>query len=160
LRGSPAAGFLELLRRIADEAGVADRLHVLPPAPPCEMVRLAAVYDLGLSGEPGHTPNNRIALGNKLFTYLLAGLPIVASKIPSHVSFAGEAGSAVRLYAVDDADELAAALDGLFEDPDVLAGARAAALALGQMRYNWDVEKSVLLTRVAASLSNGGQSVA
>jgi glycosyltransferase involved in cell wall biosynthesis len=159
LRGSPAAGFLALLRRIAAEVGAADRLHVLPPGPPSEMVRLAAVYDLGLSGEPGHTPNNRIALGNKLFTYLLAGLPIVASKVPSHVSFAAEVGCAMRLYAVDDADELAAALDGLFEDPCVFATARAAALALGQTRYNWDVEKSVLLTRVAASLSNGGLSV-
>lgn len=154
LRGSPAAGFLELLRCIASEVGVANRLHVLPPAPPSEMERLAAGYDLGLSGEPGHTPNNRIALGNKLFTYLLAGLPIVASNIPSHVSFAADAGSAVRLYAADDAGELAAALDELLEDQRTLATARAAAFTLGQARYNWDVEKSVLLTRVANSLFN------
>jgi hypothetical protein len=117
------------------------------------MARLAAVYDLGLSGEPGHTPNNRIALGNKLFTYLLAGLPILASAIPSHVAFAAKAGSAMRLYAVDGADELAAALDGLFENPQILAVAREAAFALGQTRYNWDFEKSVFLERVAAALA-------
>jgi glycosyltransferase involved in cell wall biosynthesis len=155
LRGSPAAGFLESLGRIASEAGVADHLHVLPPAPPSEMVHLAAVFDLGLSGETGHTPNRRVALTNKLFTYLLAGLPIVASKIPAHVSFAADAGSAVRLYAVDDAHELAAALDELLGDLHTLAGARAAAFELGQARYNWDVEKSILLTRVATSLSTG-----
>jgi glycosyltransferase involved in cell wall biosynthesis len=155
LRGSPAEGFLVLLRRIAVEAGVANRLHVLPPAPPSEMVRLAAAYDLGLSGETGHTPNNRIALGNKLFTYLLAGLPIVASRIPSHVSFAADAGNAMRLYAVDDADGLAATLDELLEDQRALASARAAAFTLGQTRYNWDVEKCVLLTRIAESLSYG-----
>jgi hypothetical protein len=120
------------------------------------MVRLAAVYDLGLSGEPGHTPNNRIALGNKLFTYLLAGLPIVASKIPAHLSFAADAGSAVRLYAVDDVDELTTALDELLGYRHALASARAAAFTLGQARYNWDVEKSTLLTRVATSLSNCG----
>jgi glycosyltransferase involved in cell wall biosynthesis len=157
LRGSPAADYLDLLRRIAVEAGAADRLHILPPAPPYEMERLAAVYDLGLSGETGHTSNRRIALTNKVFTYLLAGLPIIASDIPSHVSFAADGGSAMRLYAVDDADELAAAFDELLEDHHALATARAAAFTLGQTRYNWDDEKSVLLTRVEASLSNGAR---
>src|SRR5262249_42904445 len=155
LRGSPAAGFLDLLARIAAEGGAADRLHILPPAPPAEMEQLAAVYDVGLLGETGHTPNRRIALTNKQFTYLLAGLAIVASAIPSHVSFAAEVGNAVRLYAVDDAEELAATLDGLFENPHALAVARAAAYALGQTRYNWDVEKSVLITQVATCLQNG-----
>jgi glycosyltransferase involved in cell wall biosynthesis len=154
LRGTLAAGFLDHLRILASEAGATDRVHVLSPGPPSEMARLVAVYDLGLSGEPGHTPNNRIALGNKLFTYLLAGLPIVTSNTQAHVSFAAEAGSAVRLYTVDDADELAAALDGLFEDPHAIAVARAAAFALGQRRYNWDVEKSVFLERVTASLAS------
>jgi hypothetical protein len=72
---------------------------------------------------------------------------------PAHVPFAAEAGSAVRLYAVDDADELAVALDGLFENPHALAVARAAAFTLGQTRYNWDVEKSVFLEQVAAALA-------
>jgi glycosyltransferase involved in cell wall biosynthesis len=153
LRGILAAGFSDQLQILVNEAGVTDRVHVLSPAPSCEMARLAAVYDLGLSGETGHTPNRRIALTNKLFTYLLAGLPVVASRVASHVSFAAEAGSAVRLYTVDDADELATTLDGLLEDPQALAAARAAAFALGQKRYNWDIEKSVFLQRVAAALT-------
>ena len=118
------------------------------------MEQLAAAYDVGLLGETGHTPNRRIALTNKQFTYLLSGLPIVASATPSHVSFAAEAGNAVRLYAVDDADELAATLDGLFENPHALDVARAAAYALGQTRYNWDVEKSVLIAQVATCLKD------
>ena len=40
LRGTPAAGFLDRLRKIAGEADALDRLHVLPPAAPSEMVRL------------------------------------------------------------------------------------------------------------------------
>ena len=50
LRGTPAAGFLDHLRKIASEADALDRLHVLPPAAPSEMVRLAAAYDVGLVG--------------------------------------------------------------------------------------------------------------
>ena len=42
LRGTPARGFLDRLLTIAAEAGVADRIHILPPAAPSEMERLAA----------------------------------------------------------------------------------------------------------------------
>ena len=62
-------------------------LHFLPPAPPSEMERLAAVHDVGLVGETGHTPNRKIALTNKQFTYLLAGIPLVMSDIPAHRVF-------------------------------------------------------------------------
>jgi len=155
LRGTPAAGFLDHLRKIAGEADAVDRLHVLPPAAPSEMERLAAAYDVGLSGEPGHTANNRIALGNKLFSYLLAGIPALISDTPAHRAFAAEAGGAARLYPVDDAVSLAAALDTLLGDPASLAAARNAAWRLGQERVNWDVEQAKLLSCVAAALEAG-----
>jgi glycosyltransferase involved in cell wall biosynthesis len=160
LRGSPASGFVERLRTIAVEAGVADRLHILPQALPSEMERLAARYDLGLSAEPGHTPNNRIALGNKLFSYLLAGVPVVMSDVPAHYAFASETGAAGRLYRINDADSLAAALDAILSDAAVLAAARAAAFRLGQTRFNWDVEKAILLgliTNCARKVMHGGE---
>ena len=92
LRGTPAAGFLDHLRKIAGEADALDRLHVLPPAAPSEMERLAAIYDVGLVGETGHTPNRRIALTNKQFTYLMAGIPVVMSDIPAHRDIARAMG--------------------------------------------------------------------
>jgi glycosyltransferase involved in cell wall biosynthesis len=152
LRGTPAAGFLDHLRTIAAKVSAADRLHVLPPAAPSEMVRLAASYDLGLSGEPGHTANNRLALGNKLFTYLLGGVPAVMSDVPAHCAFVAEAGDAVRLYPVDNPVGLAAALDMLLGDPAALAAARTAAWRLGQEFFNWDVEQAKLLSCAAAAL--------
>ncbi len=145
LRGSLAAGFLERLREIAAEVGVADHLHVLPPAMPSEMERLAAVYDVAFSGEPSHTPNNRIALGNKLFSNLLAGLPLIVSMVPSHCVFAEDFVPAVQLYPVDDVDALAKTLDGLLLSPTRLAQARAAAFKLGQNRFNWEREQTVVL---------------
>lgn len=152
LRGTPAAGFLACLRKIAGEAYVLGRLHVLPPAAPSEMVRLAAAYDLGHSGEPGHTANNRIALGNKLFTYLLAGIPVVMSEIPAHCDIAPTMDETTRLYPVNDPERLASVLDALLGDPAALAAARNAAWRLGQDRFNWDVEQEKLLGCVAAAL--------
>ena len=154
LRGSLASGFLDRLQSIAAAAGARGRLHILSPAAPSEMERLAASCDVGFSGEPGHTRNNRIALGNKLFTYLIAGLPVVMSDIPAHRAFAPEAGDAVRLYITDDADSLARALDSLLGDPTVLAAARAAAFRLGRTRFNWDMERAKLLDKIGAVLAS------
>jgi hypothetical protein len=153
LRGKPAPGFAERLLKLATEVDASDRLHILPLAPPSEMERLAAFYDVGLVGETGHTPNRKIALTNKLFSYLLAGVPAVISDIPAHRAFAEQFGSAAaRVYPVDDPDGLATVLDALLCDKDALAAARASAFALGQTRLNWDIEKSLLLDRVAESL--------
>ncbi|MET0274569.1 MAG: hypothetical protein ABW360_16405, partial [Phenylobacterium sp.] len=73
LRGTPAKGILEELTGIAKSEGVSDRLHFLAPELPHLMEELAAVYDIGLCGELGHTENRKIALTNKQFTYMLAG---------------------------------------------------------------------------------------
>jgi hypothetical protein len=106
------------------------------------MERLAAEYDLGFVGETGQTPNRRIALTNKQFTYLLAGVPAIMSDIPAHQDFARRVGvtDAVRLYPVDDHRTLATIIDEMLE-PCRLAAARNAAFDLGQSRFNWDIEK-------------------
>lgn len=155
LRGSSSSAFLDHLRMIAGEAGAGEHLHVLPPAAPSEMVRLAAAYDVGLVGETGHTPSRRIALTNKQFTYLLAGIPVVMSEIPAHCEIAPAMGKATRLYPVDNPAALAAALDTLLGDPASLAAARNAAWRLGQERFNWDIEQAELLKCLAATLETG-----
>jgi glycosyltransferase involved in cell wall biosynthesis len=152
LRGTPAQGFVDQLRMIAAEVGAGNRIHILPPAPPSEMERLTAAYDVGLVGETGYSANRQIALTNKLFSYLLAGVPAAMSGIPAHRAFAQEVGIATRLYAVDDAESLATAVDSLLENPAALAAARAAAFYLGRTRFNWETERSTLLNCVATAL--------
>lgn len=153
LRGTPASGYLERLHNLATEYGVAQRLHILGPEAPSEMERLAACYDLGLIGETGHSPNRRIALTNKLFSYLLAGIPVIASDIPAHQEIAGECGRAVQLFGIDNSESLAAALDSLLESPERLASSREEAFRLGQTRFNWDIEKKIFLDRIEKSLA-------
>jgi len=152
LRGHVAAGFERALRDIADASGIADRLHFLAPAPPGDMERLAADYDIGLASETGNTRNRRIALANKLFSYLAAGIPVAMSNIPAHCAIFPELGDAARLFAVDDPQSLAEALDALLADPKALAVARSAAFVLGRDRFNWEIEQGHLLVCVRNAL--------
>jgi glycosyltransferase involved in cell wall biosynthesis len=149
LRGQPARGYAAALQGLAEAEGVADRIHLKPPSPPDEMAKLAAAHDLGLAAETGRTHNRRIALTNKLFTYLLAGVPTLMSDIDAHRRIADDVEGAASLYPVDDPDSLAHAMDALLLDPGRLARARAEAFRLGQTRYNWDLEKQTLLDLVA-----------
>ena len=71
------------LLAMARDLGIGDRVRVLPMASPDEMVRLAAAYDLGLSLETDVSENRRLCLTNKIFTYLLAGVPVVMSDTPA-----------------------------------------------------------------------------
>jgi glycosyltransferase involved in cell wall biosynthesis len=148
LRGTPANGYRERLHELALQVGVADRVHFEPPAPPSEMELLAAAYDVGLVGESGHTASRQVALTNKQFTYLLAGIPVVMSDISAHRAFASQVGAAARLYRVGDAECLAVTLDTLFGDSEALAAARAMAWKLGNERFNWETEQAALLDHV------------
>lgn len=149
LRGHLAPGYANRLDILAKRGGVADRLHILPVAPPEAMVALAAPYDIGLVAETGATYNRRIALTNKLFAYMLAGLPSVISDVFAHRQFAKDADGAVVLYETDNPPSLAVALDSLLTDPARLAMARMCAYDLGQNRYNWEREQAVLLACAA-----------
>lgn len=152
LRGTPVPDYVALLRQIAAEGGAADRLHILPPEAPDEMPRLAASYDIGLVADYGHTSNRAVALTNKLFTYLLAGIPAVMSDIPAHRAFASEAGLRDRLYGVENPASLARVIDHLLGNPAQLAAARSQSWRLGRERYNWECERTILLRTVFRSL--------
>lgn len=149
LRGNPARGFAERLRALAIEEGVEDRLHLLSPEPPDRMIHLARDFDVGLVGETGQTHNRRIALTNKQFTYLLAGIPMAMSDIEAHRAFAADAEGTAFLYRNGDPTSLAASLDSLLDDAVALATARQTAFRLGQERFNWEFEQEKLLAVVA-----------
>ena len=149
LRGTPATGYEAYLRDLAEQAGAASRLHILKPAPPDNLERLGAAFDLGYSGESGFSANNTMALGNKLFSYILGGVPCLASDIPAHRRIAPELGEAMTLFPASDAEALAGLLDRFLCDADRLAAARRHAWALGQNRFNWDKQKVELLETIA-----------
>jgi glycosyltransferase involved in cell wall biosynthesis len=78
--------YVERLRQIAADGGYADRLHFLPYVQPHEIT--AYVRDASLGVIPYlRSGNSNAAMPNKLFDYLQAGLPIVASNLDLIQSF-------------------------------------------------------------------------
>ena len=125
LRGSTAAGYAETLLRLARKESADGRVHILPPDVPDKMEQLAAAYDVGLVAETGHSASRRLCLTNKLFSFLLAGIPPLMSDTPAHRAFAAEAGVSDLLYPIEDPMALAALIDRLLGDANSLATSRA-----------------------------------
>lgn len=162
LRGTLSQGYGAQLETLAREVGAGGRIHILPPAEPDEMERLASRHDLGLCGEIKHSENQVRALSNKLFSFVLAGTPPLMSDTDAQRAFAAEAGLTELLYPIGDAEALAGQLDRWLGDCGALAWLRERVWRLGQERYNWDVERAGLLEKVEAALSSvptgtGGQ---
>lgn len=153
LRGTPSKGYAEMLRARAFALGVGNRLHIHEPGKPDEMVAMASLYDVGLVGETRTTFSRSIALTNKQFTYLLAGLPAIMSDLPAHKAYAAEAEGAAFLYRSEDARSLSEALDALFVDRTRLAAAKRRAHLLGQSKFNWEAEAPKLLRCVERALA-------
>lgn len=156
IRGSNRWGHGDALLALAGRLGIGDRVKLLPMAPPGEMVELASHYDIGLSLETDVSENRRICLTNKIFTYLLAGVPVVMSDTPAQSRLAPDLGVAARLCSLADPAGLAKILDELASQA-VLAEAAAEAWKLGRERYNWDREQAILLTSVAEAFERAGR---
>jgi glycosyltransferase involved in cell wall biosynthesis len=156
LRGVWQSGYEARLRGLAADCGVSNDVIVAePPAPPDQMIRLAAQADVGLALEPGSTRNNDIAISNKLYTYILAGNAVVASNTSGQSRAAAELKGAVVTYAAGSPESLAAALNSWNGDRRALQQARAEAWRLGERRFNWDIEKQEFLRVAEGALLAG-----
>lgn len=157
LRGIPAAGYRERLETHAAGQGAVGRIVWHPPAPPDDMVRLAAGHDLGLALERTDPPNRAICLTNKAFTYLLAGVPVLLSRTPAQDWLAGELGDAGLGVNLADPAGIAAALDYVLADRTTLMARRAVAWRLGRDRFNWESAKATMLDAIDVAESMGSE---
>ena len=80
--GSEVRGMDQELRAIAEEMGIETRVHLLDPVPSDVLLTMAAQADVGVTLLEDISLNHRLALPNKLFEYLAAGVPVVASDLP------------------------------------------------------------------------------
>ena len=77
-----------LLRRVASRRWqtsitcIAGRVRLAPPVAMTELVRAAKDFDVGFFALPGSSRHNELALPNKFFEYVTAGLAVCISELP------------------------------------------------------------------------------
>ncbi len=80
--GDPEPGYGEELAARIRERRVEARVSVLPSVPLDELLAHTAEADVGVTLLQDTCENHRLALPNKLFEYIVAGVPVVASALP------------------------------------------------------------------------------
>lgn len=96
------------------------RAHFLPHTPPGDLLRFTASADLGVHVPPPITLSVELALPNKLFEYLMAGLPVVVSDLPE-MRRAVEEHDIGLVVDPNDTEAIAAALRRALTDTEARA---------------------------------------
>jgi glycosyltransferase involved in cell wall biosynthesis len=135
--------YLQRLRKLAQTLGVGNRVYFLPPIDPEQIPAYAADASIGVALIEGVCLSYQYALPNKLFEYVQAGLPVVASNLPEMASLIEQYGIG-ETFPAGNSEMLARILNDLLASPEKLAHYRNQAFAAGK-ELNWEKEQLRLL---------------
>jgi glycosyltransferase involved in cell wall biosynthesis len=128
----------EALRRQVARSGLAARVHLLPAVAQRELLDWTAAADAGVIPYQPHCLNNYYCTPNKLFEFIAAGVPVLASDLPEIRRIVAGHGIG-QLAGLGDAQQMAQAIDAFFADAQRLQGWRDAARRARET-VNWDAE--------------------
>lgn len=132
------------LQRMARDAGLSDRVVFLPPVPSEELPELTVDADMGFILFQNTCLNHYYSLPNKLYEYMMAAVPVIASDFPELSRVIGETGCGITVDP-ESPGAISSAVDSLAADPDgrraMAAAGRSAALEV----YNWEPQKEKLM---------------
>ena len=140
----------QALRNQVRAAGLDDRVYFIPRVPFHQLHNYTCSADLGLCLIKGTGKSFYYSLPNKLFEYMMAGLPVLASNFPEMQRIIRETRTGATVDPTDIAAirEQIAAFLGNAEQREACA---KASLQAAQY-YNWERE-SVQLTQLYATLA-------
>lgn len=132
------------MRARVESLGAHDSVRFMGRIAPADLHEYACGADAGVVIYEHTTLNNYLAGPNKLYAYLMAGLPVASSHFPGLVEVV-EAGGVGFVFDPADVHSIAAALRELVVDAAGRAEMGARARGLAEAVYNWDIEKQKLL---------------
>jgi len=133
------------LEALANREGVAERVKILPQVPYEELLEWTASADIGLCVlSPNYSLNIRWCLPNKLFEYLMAGLPVLATSLDA-VADVLRTYDVGRIVSSLKPEDIGAAINEMLADRDALASMRRNALEAVQHDLCWEKERQQLI---------------
>lgn len=158
LRGNCGDDYRELLLARAPEAW-RSRMHFHSQVPHAELISRIAEHDIGLAVESPYCLNRQLTVTNKILTYLLAGVAVLASDTEGQKEVAAMSDGAVTTFEADSPSDLASALNRILSDRAQLRAARGKALVAAERYFCWERSAPVLLEQVRCALEKRPQSV-
>jgi glycogen(starch) synthase len=138
-----AGASIDDLRREVRSRGLQARVDVLEPVPPTDLVEALAGFDVGLVINRPVTRNDELVLPNKLFEYLMAGLAIVAPRLPSLAALVEEEAVGA-LFEPGNPGSLGETLEALAARPEDVTGMRLRSRQAAVERYNAEAQRPAL----------------
>lgn len=136
---------LEKVLNLARELRVENRIKIKDFVPHEELLSWTASADLGLSiFSRDISPSTRYCLPNKVFEYLMAGLPILTTQLEAVVELVQRYGVG-RVIDSMEPRAVAAGIVGMLSDKNALAQMRANALTACRNELRWNVEAKELI---------------
>lgn len=132
------------LTALSHELGLDERVHFIPTVSLADLPSYTASADIGVQPIENTCLNHFTTDSNKLFEYLIAGLPVVATDLPEirRIVRSHDIGLLVR---ESDNQALSAALNQLAGDPQLRAKLARNATAAAA-RLNWEEQEEQLVS--------------
>jgi glycosyltransferase involved in cell wall biosynthesis len=123
------------------------------PVSPDEVILFANNFDIGLAMEESVPFNRDICLTNKIFTYMQAGLAVLASDTTAQAELIAGYPDAGEIYKKGDLNSFAKAITRYMDNPDDLYNAKKSSFRIGHEELNWENESAKFIQLVNQTLA-------
>jgi glycosyltransferase involved in cell wall biosynthesis len=135
--------YIDEFQEVALSKGVRSRVSFFGPVPVEEVTLYASTADLGIAPTENVSLNNYYTSPNKVFEYMAAGLPFVASNFPELRRMI-ESYHLGRTFDPDDPEDIAKAINDVLSDSDRYEQLKRNAIEAAKI-FNWENESKKLL---------------
>lgn len=134
---------LPLLHKLVAEQNLSDKVRFVPKQVPGELILYTQSADIGLSLDKDTNINYRLSLPNKIFDYIQARIPVLASRLPEVTKIVE--GYGVGMICPDHEPEtIAACIRQMLRD-EPAKKVMAENLERAAAELNWEKERITLL---------------
>jgi glycosyltransferase involved in cell wall biosynthesis len=143
---------IEVLKRRVTELDISERVKFVPKVPWEILMRYTRSADAGLSLDKNTNLNYRFSLPNKLFDYISAGIPVIASDLPEVRKTVLENRCGMIIPEVTS-KEISTALKELSNNKDLLSELKKNA-AIASESVNWEKESLKVIEFYSSIIRN------
>lgn len=130
------------LQKMAANMGLKDKVIFLPPVPSEELPEITVDADMGFILFRNTCLNHFYSLPNKLYEYMMAGVPIIASDFPEMNRVLNEVESGITVDP-DSPEEISSAVETLAAHPAMRKKMKDRGRTAAMDRYNWEPQSII-----------------